>query len=58
MPQAASSSLPIESDEAPRVVPAARLRGDSEAIDAAHALRAIGDQGAAQRDQARSLPWL
>ena len=57
MPQAASSSLPIESDEAPRVVPAARLRGDSEAIDAAHALAADFAQGAAQRDQARSLPW-
>lgn len=57
MPQAASSSLPIDDDEAPRVVPAARIRSDGEAIEAAQALAADFAQGAAHRDQTRSLPW-
>ncbi|CAB3923572.1 SfnB family sulfur acquisition oxidoreductase [Achromobacter deleyi] len=57
MPQAAASPFPQDNDEAPRVVPAARLHSDAEALDAAHALAADFAQGAAQRDRDRSLPW-
>ena len=54
MPQAAASPFPQDNDEAPRVVPAARLHSDAEALDAAHALAADFAQGAAQRDRDRS----
>ncbi len=44
-------------DEAPRLVPAARIKNDAQAIEAAHALAADFAQGAAQRDRERGLPW-
>ena len=58
MPQAAASPFPQDNDEAPRVVPAARLHSDAEALDAAHALAADFAQGAAQRDRAVSYTHL
>ncbi|MGW9065961.1 SfnB family sulfur acquisition oxidoreductase [Achromobacter animicus] len=57
MPQASSISTTHDIDEAPRLVPAVRIAGDAQAIDAAHALAADFAQGAAQRDRERGLPW-
>ena len=57
MPQASSTySTPLD-DETPRVVPAARIQNDAQAIEAAHALAADFAAGAARRDQERGLPW-
>jgi SfnB family sulfur acquisition oxidoreductase len=57
MPQASSISTTHDIDDAPRVVPAARIADDAQAIDAAHALAADFAQGAARRDRERGLPW-
>jgi SfnB family sulfur acquisition oxidoreductase len=57
MPQASSTDSTYAGDEAPRVVPAARIRDDAQAIEAAHALAADFSQGAARRDIERGLPW-
>ncbi|MCY1194891.1 Dibenzothiophene desulfurization enzyme C [compost metagenome] len=57
MPQASSPSTAQEDDEAPRVVPAARIESDAQAIEAARALAVDFAQGAAARDLERSLPW-
>ncbi|WP_313623801.1 SfnB family sulfur acquisition oxidoreductase [Achromobacter sp.] len=57
MPQASSTYSKQDSDETPRVVPAARIQDDAQAIEAAHTLAADFAQGAARRDQERGLPW-
>lgn len=57
MPQASPIPSTHDIDEAPRVVPAARIADDLQAIDAAHALAADFAQGAARRDRERGLPW-
>ncbi len=57
MPQASSIPSTQDSDETPRIVPAARIQDDAQAIDAARALAADFAQGAAQRDRERGLPW-
>ncbi|MEN4922335.1 SfnB family sulfur acquisition oxidoreductase [Achromobacter spanius] len=57
MPQASTTYSPPQDDETPRVVPAARIQNDAQAIEAAHALAADFAQGAARRDLERGLPW-
>lgn len=57
MPHASSTTSIQDGDEAPRLVPAARIRDDAHAIEAAHALAADFALGAAQRDRERGLPW-
>lgn len=57
MPHASSIESRQVSDEAPRLVPAARLHSDAEAIAAAQSLAAEFALGAAQRDRERGLPW-
>ncbi len=57
MPQASSTDSIQDSDEAPRLVPAARLHSDADAIAAAEALAADFALGAAERDRERGLPW-
>lgn len=57
MTQASSTYPSSQSDEAPRIVPAARIHNDGQAIETAHALAADFAVGAAERDRARGLPW-
>ena len=53
-------SVPQSTRPVPKLPPrgrVTRIRKDSEAIDAAHALAAIFAKGASERDRDRRLPW-